>query len=76
MRARQLDRENKSKRLANMTEEEKSIHREKDRLRKAAKKEPAPENWRSLPRKWKKPFNGNVRMIENYPLCKTTFRYT
>ena len=44
-----------AKRRASMTEEEKARQREKDRLRKSAKKVPAPENWRTLPRKWKKP---------------------
>lgn len=63
-RARDLDKERKAKKWANMTEEEKSKHREKDRLRKAAKKEPAPENWRELPRNWKKPSTSSISYSE------------
>ena len=54
-RDKDIDKARKSNKWKNMTEEEKRSYREKDRLRKAAKKEPAPENWRELPRKWKKP---------------------
>ena len=49
-----LDKERKAKKRAALTEKEKSRQREKDRLRKAAKKTPAPANWRTLPRKGKK----------------------
>ena len=38
-----------------MTEDEKSKQRGKDCLRKASKKDPAPDNWRTLPREWTKP---------------------
>ena len=52
---REKDRLQKKKKFASLTEEEKSERRKKDRLRKATKKEPAPKNWRELPRKWTKP---------------------
>ena len=63
-RDKDIDKARKSNKWKNMTEEEKRSYREKDRLRKAAKKEPAPENWRELPRKWKKPSSSNISYSE------------
>lgn len=52
---REKDRLRKVKKFASLTDKEKSEVRKKDRLRKAAKKDPAPKDWRTLPRKWTKP---------------------
>ena len=59
-KVRILDKERRAKKRAALSEEEKSRQREKDRLRKSSKKQAPAANWRSLPRKWKKPY-GTVR---------------